>query len=112
MRLSFDMRPAIEGAMKKHPDLPIVIEYVVDEREEWKYTATKIRSYVSEVFDSIAWGYDGDETFEERGELKDYLCNFYFDVYETDEEFFAKVDEEMKKAEPYWHEVIVVEVRG
>ncbi len=112
MKLSFDMRPALEEAMKKHPDLPIVIEYVVDEQEEGIHTATKIRSYVSEVFDSIALGYDGDETFEERNDLNDYLCNFYFDEYETDEEFFAKVNEEMKKAEPYWHEVVVVEVRG
>lgn len=110
MKLSFDLRPALEKAMREYPDLPIVIRYDVDELQEGTYTAMRVRWYVDEVFDAKAWGYDDDEIFEERGDLKDYLCNFYFDDFETDEEFFAKVEEEMKRAEAYWHEAVIVEV--
>lgn len=112
------MFTAQTGELKKliadHPDLPIVVivnsEVVADDGYNWWY-APDVSFSLGELLDcdqdvNDMKVYTDRDDFEE--DLRDVMSDQEEYENATDEEFDKAVEEEIKKFEPYWQQVIQI----
>ena len=95
----------------ENPDLPIAVlagDYANDGSHSYMF-CTNISFSIGEILDCDFYDYD-DVVFVDRDRLEEYiadnLCDEYPDV--SDKEFYAIVEKEVKKYEPYWKDVIMI----
>lgn len=104
----------LKKLIAEHPDLPIVVivnsEVVADDDYVWWY-APEISFSFGELLDCEQDVNDG-KIYTDRDDFEEDMRDVMSDQEEyenaTDEEFDKAVEEEIKKFEPYWQQVIQI----
>lgn len=95
----------------ENPDLPIVVLAGEDANiGDYSYMfCTQISFSLGEILDCDFYDYD-DAVFIDRDRLEEYIADGLCDIYRDmpDDEFYAMVEEEANKYEPYWKDVIMI----
>ena len=104
----------LKKLIAEHPDLPIVVivssDVVADDDYAWWY-APDIRFTMGEILD-CEQDINDEKTYIDRDDFEEDLADILGDSGDydetTDEEFDKIVQEELKKYEPYWKQVIQI----
>ena len=104
----------LKKLIAEHPNLPIVVivssDVVADDDYAWWY-APDIRFTMGEILD-CEQDINDEKTYIDRDDFEEDLADILGDSGDydetTDEEFDKIVQEELKKYEPYWKQVIQI----